>query len=191
MGNTIYNQLKIWQNKANFYYLSLKLSRFRGKKPLIVFTAFLLTVSPVFGLGFRYIFAQKDDSAKSVLEIGQLAIFQQNTLMAGINPTNPDPKVARNVLAIITAYSSTVWQTDDTPFVTAAGTNVRDGIIANNILPFGTKVRIPTLYGDKIFVVEDKMSWKKGNYHFDIWFENYWDALNFGAQNAYIEILEN
>ena len=89
-----------------------------------------------------------------------------------------------------TAYSSTVWQTDSTPFITAAGTGVRDGIIANNLLPFGTKVMVPEIYPDKIFVVEDRMHSRKGYYHIDIWFPTYIEAKNFGAKTTYIEVLE-
>ena len=103
----------------------------------------------------------------------------------------PEPKVTRTVKVIVTAYSSTPDQTDETPEITAANTTVRDGIIANNLLPFGTKVRLPELYGDKIFVVEDRMSRKKGSYHFDIWFPSYWEAKSFGAQNTYLEVLAN
>lgn len=119
-----------------------------------------------------------------------LVISQGNSLSPISNPNNPDPKVVRKLLIVATAYSSTVWQTDDTPFITAAGTSVRDGVIANNILPFGTRIRIPELYGDKIFVVEDRMSWKKGNHQIDIWFPEYWQAKNFGAKTTLIEILE-
>lgn len=36
------------------------------------------------------------------------------------------------------AYSSTNGQTDGTPYLTAIGTPVRDGIIAANFLPIGT-----------------------------------------------------
>lgn len=103
----------------------------------------------------------------------------------------PEPKVVKTVKIIVTAYSSTHFQTDDTPTITAAGTQVRDGIIANNLLPFGTRVRMPDLYGDKIFVVEDRMNRKKGYYHFDIWFSSYAEAKNFGAQNTYLEVLAN
>ncbi len=120
----------------------------------------------------------------------ELAIFQENSLLSLSSPVNPEPETTQKIRVIITAYSSTVWETDDSPFITAAGTLVRDGVIANNYLPFGTKIRIPELYGDKIFVVEDRMSWRKGNYQFDIWFPDYWQALNFGAQRTYIEVLE-
>ncbi len=120
----------------------------------------------------------------------ELAVFQENSLLSLSSPVNPEPETTQKIRVIITAYSSTIWETDDSPFITAAGTLVRDGVIANNYLPFGTKIRIPELYGDKIFVVEDRMSWRKGNYQFDIWFPDYWQALNFGAQRTYIEVLE-
>jgi len=100
-------------------------------------------------------------------------------------------EVAKTIKMMITAYSSTLDQTDDTPFITASGSHVADGIIANNMLPFGTKVRIPDLYGDKVFVVEDRMHKRKGNYHADIWFETYKEAKNFGAKITEIEVLES
>ncbi|MDD2696553.1 MAG: hypothetical protein PHE52_00080 [Candidatus Pacebacteria bacterium] len=128
-----------------------------------------------------------DDSAMEE----KLAILEEDTLIAVSNPTDPDPKIVQTLPVIVTAYSSTVWETDDSPFITAAGTEVRDGIIANNILPFGTRVRIPELYGDRIFVVEDRMSWKKSNYHIDIWLPSYSEAKDFGAKRTYIEVLES
>ncbi len=88
---------------------------------------------------------------------------------------------------IITAYSSTPDQTDSTPFITASNTRVRDGIVAANFLPFGTQIKIPAIYGDKIFTVEDRM---KSNKKVDIWFPTRREALNFGAKIAEIEILE-
>ncbi|MEK9134899.1 MAG: hypothetical protein AAB451_01190 [Patescibacteria group bacterium] len=123
-------------------------------------------------------------------DMPRLAISQGNSLSGLSSPNNPPERVVRKLLVIATAYSSTVWQTDDTPYITASGSTVRDGIVANNILPFGTRIRIPELYGDKIFTVEDRMNWKKGNYHFDIWFPEYQQAKNFGAKTILIEILE-
>lgn len=90
----------------------------------------------------------------------------------------------------VTAYSSTPEETDDTPFVTASMTEVRDGIIAANFLPFGTKVLIPELFGDKIFVVEDRMHQRKKNF-VDIWMNSKQDALNFGIARAEIVILND
>jgi len=119
-----------------------------------------------------------------------LATIEKNSLLpvSSLFISNPDNQTIK---VIVTAYSSSPWQTDSTPFITAAGTEVRDGIIANNLLAFGTKVKIPELYGNKIFVVEDRMHSKKGDYHIDIWFASYGEAVNFGAKTTYIEILEN
>jgi 3D (Asp-Asp-Asp) domain-containing protein len=96
----------------------------------------------------------------------------------------------RKIRVVLTAYSSTVAQTDDTPFITANGTYVHDGVVANNGLPFGTEIRIPELYGDKVFSVEDRMHWRLGDYQFDIWFPTYEQAKNFGVRYAYVEVLE-
>jgi len=90
---------------------------------------------------------------------------------------------------ILTAYSSTVDQTDDTPFITASNTRTRDGVIAANFLAFGTKVKIPSVFGDKVFTVEDRMA-KKHNDKIDIWFSERYLAKNFGIQKADVLILE-
>jgi len=120
-----------------------------------------------------------------------LILLQENSLLPVSSPSSSGNQIKGKIKVVVTAYSSSVWETDDNPFVTAAGTRVRDGIIANNYLPIGTKIKIPELYGDKIFVVEDRMNWRKGNYHIDIWFSTYWEAKNFGAKQTYIEILES
>jgi 3D (Asp-Asp-Asp) domain-containing protein len=148
----------------------------------------------VIGMLFLALPIQKSE-AELILEENvfiqeKLLIFNENTLIPASDPSNPEPKVVKKLPVTVTAYSSTENQTDSEPFITAAGTGVRDGIIANNYLPFGTKVRMPEIYGDKVFVVEDRMNWKKGYYHVDIWFPSYWEALNFGAKRTYIEVLE-
>lgn len=147
---------------------------------------------PIFELSLQKAGADliSDDLALA-LNQGKLIFLEENTLISISNPSDPEPKVVRKLPVVVTAYSSSVWQTDDDPYITAAGTWVRDGIVANNKYPFGTKIRFPEIYGDKIFVVEDRMSWKKGNYHFDIWFPSYWEAKSFGAKRTYIEILES
>lgn len=86
------------------------------------------------------------------------------------------------------AYSSTKDQTDDSPFITAAGTFVRDGIVAANFLPLGTAIKIPELYGDKIFIVEDRMN-SRYWYNVDIWFPERNMAKNFGRKKVTIEVI--
>lgn len=117
-----------------------------------------------------------------------LPTIQQNSLIA---LSNPYLKPAREINMIVTAYSSTPEETDETPFITASGSKVREGIVANNLLPFGTRVRIPEIFGDKIFEVEDRMHPRKSNYHIDIWFPEKSLAKEFGAKIAKVEILEN
>lgn len=91
---------------------------------------------------------------------------------------------------VVTAYSSSLWETDDDPNITASGTLVRSGVVANNLLPFDTKVRIPKLYGDRIFIVEDRMNSRKDSYQLDIWFPSYWEAKKFGVKTLNVEILD-
>ncbi len=98
------------------------------------------------------------------------------------------PVIVSQNWVTITAYSSTPDQTDSTPFITASGTNVHDGIIACNFLRFGTKVRFPELYGDKIFVVEDRMA-LHNSHKIDIWFPTRWQAKQFGVKTAKVEVL--
>ncbi|MGB9743285.1 MAG: hypothetical protein ACPLW9_01030 [Minisyncoccales bacterium] len=128
---------------------------------------------------------------KKSLKEEKLALVNNNTLLPIANPNNPEPKVIKKLWVIVTAYSSTPWETWDDPYTTAAGTKVRNGIVANNYLPFGARIRLPELYGDKIFIVEDRLNPRKGYYHVDIWFPSYWQAKQFGVKKTYIEILES
>jgi len=99
---------------------------------------------------------------------------------------NPIPLKTQKVW--VTAYSSSPDETDDTPFITASGHHVRDGIIATNILPFGTRVIIPAISEDKIFVVDDRMNERFSN-NVDIWMPSKSEARRFGIMQADIEIL--
>jgi len=100
------------------------------------------------------------------------------------------PAVVKETRAVIvTAYSSTPDQTDSTPFISANGTYVYDGMIACNFLPFGTKVRFPDVYGDKIFTVEDRMAWFN-SHKIDVWMPDRQSALQFGVKRLAVEILE-
>jgi 3D (Asp-Asp-Asp) domain-containing protein len=119
--------------------------------------------------------------------ISDEAAFENNL------PANNDSKIKGVTYRTITAYNSEVGQCDSTPCITANGFNVCEyGIedtIAANWLKFGTKVRIPELYGDKVFVVRDRMN-KKYSDHVDIWMKEKMDAKKFGVKLAKIEILE-
>ena len=96
---------------------------------------------------------------------------------------------SRTRKAWVTAYSSTPDKTDDPPFTTASGSEERAGIIATNFWPFGTRVMIPAYFGNKVFVVEDRMHSRKKN-GVDVWMPTRKAAINFGSAYADIEILD-
>jgi len=98
---------------------------------------------------------------------------------------NKTPK--KTMYVTVSAYSSTNGQTDGTPYLTGMGTLVRDGIIAANFLPIGTVVRFPDKFGEKIFVVEDRMNEKYG-LQVDIWISEQEEAKKFGIQYLKMEI---
>lgn len=130
--------------------------------------------------------AQGSVSEKSnSLENNALAVFSNEDREEDANQSK-----YKKIKVIITAYSSTTWQTDDTPFVTANGSTVKDGIVANNMLPFGTELKIPELYGNKVFTVEDRMHPRKGSYWIDVWFPTLEQAKEFGIKETYIEVME-
>jgi len=101
-----------------------------------------------------------------------------------------EPMVKRIGYFKITGYSSSYDETDDDPWITASNSFVREGIVASNDLPFGTKIRIPSLFGDKILIVEDRLNERfKGV--IDVWFPTKEEALNFGVhEEVLVEILE-
>ncbi len=119
-------------------------------------------------------------------------LLNNSTIMA-MNVSLPDKKTPSRLPKKIyyvtsTAYSSTEDQTDDTPFITAMGTHVRDGVVAANFLPFGTVLRIPEIYGDKTFVVEDRMN-NRYDYRIDLWFPTREAANDWGVKKVKIEII--
>ena len=124
---------------------------------------------------------------ESKLSFDSLVTLQGQALVQSANPDTP--VVVAQKWVTVTAYSSTVDQTDSTPFTTALGTDVRDGIVACNFLRFGTRVRFPHLYGDKVFVVEDRMA-LKNSHKIDIWFSSREDAKQFGVRTLKVEVLE-
>lgn len=103
----------------------------------------------------------------------------------------PGTKTAVKTLKVdITAYTSTVEECDGSPFITADGSVVRDGIVATNILPIGTKIRIPAYFGDRVFEVHDRMN-SRYTYRVDIWMSDQKAMRRWGLKrNATIEVVE-
>ena len=107
-------------------------------------------------------------------------------------PENDNVGIKWSEHLVITAYNSEAGQTDDSPCITANNFNVCDyGIedtVAANFLPFGSKVRIPELFGNRIFIVRDRMNRRFSN-RVDVWMIERPDAVNFGVKVAKIEVL--
>lgn len=111
---------------------------------------------------------------------------------------------------VATSYSSDPYQTDSTPCIPADGFDLcgyyeetgDENVIAANFLPLGTHVRFPDLYGDKVFIVRDRMNKRyNGTNRIDFWIgsgypetqeiiqEAKTKARKFGVQSLRMEIL--
>ena len=117
-------------------------------------------------------------------------IVEQGVIYAPLVPPTEEEVVNQKFWVSVTAYSSTTDQTDSSPFVTASGTNVRDGVVAANFLPIGAKIKIPSIFGDKVFVVEDRMNQRYWHY-VDIWMPTRYEALQFGVRTLQIEVIQD
>ncbi|MBI4022439.1 MAG: 3D domain-containing protein [Candidatus Andersenbacteria bacterium] len=90
------------------------------------------------------------------------------------------------VRVLATAYSSTIDQTDASPFITASGTHVGPGVVAANFLPFGTRVRV----GQQMYTVWDRLNERYNEmYIIDIWQPSRMQAIAFGARVVEMEIV--
>jgi len=109
----------------------------------------------------------------------------------GILPTSETSVPTRTYVVPMTAYTSDPAQTDDTPCITASGLDVCErnieNVVAANFLPLGTRVKIPEMYGDRIFYVEDRMN-KRYDYRMDIWMKDITDARQFGLRTLTVEV---
>ncbi len=103
---------------------------------------------------------------------------------------------SETVFVIATAYSSTPDQTDESPCITADGfdlcayyeANHLADTIAANFLPLGTVVKIPELYGDRLFEVRDRMNSRYGYGRIDLWMPSRFEAKRFGTKYLKLEI---
>lgn len=140
-----------------------------------------------------------DPEAVKLSGLGTLLVANSTDLIASSTDitasSTPEKteKVIRTSTHTMTAYNSEIGQTDDSPCITANGFNVcKHGIedtIAANFLPLGTKVKIPELFGDRVFVVRDRMNKKHPN-RVDVWMKDRHDAVHFGVKVAKIQVLE-
>ncbi len=148
----------------------------------------ILTLLGVFGVYFLGLKVQAENGVVMEELAHNLPVIENTTLLPVAQP--PVPTVSQTIDVVVTAYSSSIDETDDTPFVTASGKTVGDGIVANNLLSFGTRIRIPELFGDKIFEIQDRMHQRKSFYQVDLWMPSKEQALHFGVKTARIEIID-
>jgi len=120
-------------------------------------------------------------------------IASSSAVVATSTPVKVPAKVIKESVHTLTAYNSEAAQTDDTPCVTANGFDVCkhavEDTIAANFLPMGTKVKIPELFGERIFTVRDRMNVKHPN-RVDVWMKSRQSAVNFGVKVAKIQVLK-
>lgn len=165
----------------------LKLNIFWLNKAKIVIVILALTINvPIHS-------AEAAWSYKDVLKlVGNNPEIRQNLFLITGNDSFLSintPVELKSLRVVLTAYSSTPDQTDDTPFITASNTRVRDGVVAANFLAFGTQIKIPSLFGDKVFTVEDRMARKHPD-KIDIWFPERHLAKKFGVQETEVIVLQ-
>jgi 3D (Asp-Asp-Asp) domain-containing protein len=105
-------------------------------------------------------------------------------------------EIKKKLWVTATAYSSTPWQTDDSPFITATGYDVRNktkNIIAVSrdlvrSLGYHRQVRLPSLYGSEVFYIEDTMNARYVN-RIDVHHESTEEARNFGVKKVEMEVI--
>ena len=139
----------------------------------------------------------KDLNDKSALEMfGDYTIISQDSLLSNnslpggnfFDSSESETDKPKEIIeTLITAYTSSLEETDDTPFITASGSYVRFGVVAANFLPIGTKIRLPELFEDQIFIVEDRLHEKYGD-RIDVWLPTKEKAVKFGNKIAKVEI---
>ncbi|MFA6198087.1 MAG: hypothetical protein WC734_02965 [Patescibacteria group bacterium] len=136
----------------------------------------------------------------------QVATYQAMPALATLTQPDTDHKVCENNVecrlpdvasrpskksfyVTVTAYSSSIDETDSDPFTTASGSQTHQGVAAYNYLPFGSKFRLPDKFGDQVFTVEDRLRAGAGKYHIDIWMPSKAEAKQWGVKVIKIEIL--
>lgn len=129
----------------------------------------------------------------SASSTGLQANISKSTTTKAKLPKNKKIKVKKVKIVKLTSYTSEVKQCDKSPCITANGYNLcknaKEDSVAANFLPFGTKIRIPDYFGDRIFIVRDRMN-KRFQDRIDIWMISKQKALKFGVKQAKVEILE-
>lgn len=111
-------------------------------------------------------------------------------------PVSENREPLKKIRVVATAYSSESWQTDDAPCIPADGYDLCEhykkygegNTIAANFLPFGSHIKLPEVFGEKVFVVHDRMNGKYGYGRIDVWMPTQAEAKAFGVKYMEMEL---
>lgn len=194
---------KFWLISDKYNYNNTNISQIYKKYPLIntmigklhSIKAKNVIIFVIVVLIWQFSFPSHATTAEIIIsqdnEQSDQCLYIEKPLQSDMLPDildKPQPEAKESMYISVTAYSSTPDQTSGDPFITASGTRVHDGVIAANFLPIGTKVRFPEKFGNKIFIVEDRMSsryWHRA----DIWMPTREQAKEWGVKYTKIEII--
>ncbi len=123
---------------------------------------------------------------KQATDIGKVKKVVQDTSNGAKVTGTKTYSASGGIMAEMTAYSSSPDETSGNPFITASGKRVHWGTAASNRYAFGTRFKIPSMYGDKVFIVEDRGGF---GHHFDLWFPSKAKAIQFGRRHAKVIFL--
>ena len=138
------------------------------KHPLIAFIVLLL-------VSWLIVHLLPENAVEAQFELKDgIPTVESNSLL----PISPIIFPKTQVLGVITSYNPVPEQCDSTPDITASGKGVAEGMVANNCLPFGTKVEID----GNIYTVEDRMNSRYGCDRFDILSFDEEFSVEFGIQ---------
>ena len=124
---------------------------------------FIAAVAIYFGCGTKIVIAEPGDEMRRV---------------EGVS-------IAEKFNTEVTAYSSSPDEADDTPFISADGNTVYDGLAAcPRRYDFGTRVMID----NRIYTCGDRLA-EKYDHRFDIWKATKQEAIDYGMTVKEVAIL--
>lgn len=161
-------------------------------KTTLAFLCLLLVAWPAVAQDLENYLADKSDTALRIeivsppqaLEQSQSWLARLGSLLGIRKTVRVKPPVGTKFVVQSSAYAPSPYQTDSTPCVTAAGTRVREGVVASNFLPLGTVLDI----NGQEFIVEDRMNSRYDGYFLDVWFPSTSSALQFGRKKMEVTI---
>ena len=163
---------------------------------LVIFINLFVIVSPALaqidGMAINFGYKTTVERAERFME----AVYPFSLKTKPVNrlPESKELEVSYVKTVVFTAYNSEVGQCDSTPCITANGFNLckhdKEDTIAMNGIKMGTKIKIPEYFGDRVFVVRDRMNSRYDSNRGDVWMKDKGDARQFGVRVARVEILK-